>query len=328
MAPNALHATSGANPNTMDPVHPTHHSLGPGASTGAGASTGTGTGTGQLGVLLLRCADQPGLVAEVAGFIAGHGGNIVDAQQHTDIPTNRFFQRVTFEVEGMDVPPAGLAQAFAPIASRLGMAAELHLSGHRPRVAILASRQSHCVLDLLHRWQADELAMQPVAVVSNHSDLASTANWFNVDFHHLPITAGHRSDQEAQLQDLLAGLSVEVVVLARYMQVLSPQFCDRWANRCINIHHSFLPAFAGAQPYHQAHTRGVKVIGATAHYVTADLDDGPIIAQGVTDVSHRDTVSDFVRRGRELETTVLARAVSAHLEHRVLVDGQRTVVFA
>lgn len=282
----------------------------------------------RLAVLLLRCADQPGLVAEVAGFIAGHRGNIVDAQQHTDTTTNRFFQRVTFEVDGMDLAPDDLAAAFAPVASRLGMTAELHLGGRRQRVAMLASRQGHCVLDLLHRWQADELAMDPVAVVSNHTDVAAMAGWFDVNFHHLPITAGDRAAQESRLDDLLTDLSVEVVVLARYMQVLSPQFCARWANRCINIHHSFLPAFAGAQPYHQAHARGVKVIGATAHYVTADLDAGPIIAQGVTDVTHRDTVADFVRRGRELETTVLARAVSAHLEHRVLVDGDRTVVFA
>jgi formyltetrahydrofolate deformylase len=286
------------------------------------------TNAAGLGVLLLRCSDQPGLVAEVAGFIALHGGNIVDAQQHTDTATNGFFQRVTFELDGMDLEPAALAVAFAPVAARLGMSAELHLGGHRPRVAILASRQNHCVLDLLHRWQANDLAMDPVAVVSNHTDVADVASWFDVDFHHLPIANNDRRSQESSLEALLAGLEVEVVVLARYMQVLTPEFCARWANRCINIHHSFLPAFAGAQPYHQAHARGVKVIGATAHYVTADLDAGPIIAQGVTDVSHRDTVADFVRRGRELETTVLARAVAAHLEHRVLVDGDRTVVFA
>jgi len=280
------------------------------------------------GVLLLRCADQPGLVAAVAGFIAEHGGNIVDAQQHTDTGTNQFFQRVTFTLGRRDPKPTHLAAAFAPIASRLNMWWELHFSQHRPRVAIVASRQTHCVLDLLHRWQSGELAMDPVAVVSNHTDVAAIADWFSVGFHHLPITNGDRPAQESRVQALLADLSVDVVVLARYMQVLSPQFCSRWEHRCINIHHSFLPAFAGAQPYHQAYARGVKVIGATAHYVTARFDDGPIIAQKVTEVSHRDTVADFVRRGREVETTVLARAVSAHLEHRVVVDGDRTVVFA
>lgn len=286
------------------------------------------TDSSNVGVLLLRCADRPGLVAEVAGFIADHRGNIIDAQQHTDAATNLFFQRVTFQHGDMDIPPDELAAAFAPVASRLGMTAELHVGGRRPRVAVLASRQGHCVLDLLHRWQTSELTMDPVAVVSNHTDVTDMAGWFDVDFHHLPIVDGDRSVQESRLGALLDELSVELVVLARYMQVLSPQFCARWANRCINIHHSFLPAFAGPMPYHQAHTRGVKVIGATAHYVTADLDAGPIIAQGVTEVTHRDTVADFARKGRDLETAVLSRAVSAHLDHRVLVDGDRTVVFA
>lgn len=282
---------------------------------------------GRAGILLISCADRPGLVAEVAGHIAAAGGNIVDAEQHTDTATGRFFQRVAFEVPAGAGSAAGVAQGFAPVAERLAMQVQFRPVGRPTRVAVLASRQRHCVLDLLHRHQAGELPMTPVAVVSNHTDVADVAGWFDVPFHHLPIDEGHREHQEVQLEELLGSLDVELVVLARYMQVLSAAFCDRWAERCINIHHSFLPAFAGAQPYRQAHDRGVKVIGATAHYITAELDAGPIISQGVAAVTHRDTVEDFVRRGRELETTVLADAVAAHLDHRVLVDGSRTIVF-
>ena len=285
-----------------------------------------------MAVLLLQCADQPGLVADVAGFIAGHGGNIVDAEQHTDRATNRFFQRVAFDTTAMDLAPDELAGAFAPVAERTGMTVELHLDRRPARVAIMASRQRHCVLDLLHRWHTGELPMEPAAVIANHDDVADIAEWFGVPFFHLPSdgasTPAGREARQRQLDGLLDDLDVDLVVLARYMQILPPAWCERWRGRAINIHHSFLPAFAGAQPYHQAHARGVKVIGATAHYVTAELDAGPIIAQGVTGVTHRDSVDDFVRRGRELETTVLARAVAAHLEHRVLIDSDRTVVFS
>lgn len=303
------------------PPHHTDPKAGPPAATGSHANDH------DTGILLLRCVDQPGLVAEVAGFIAGHGGNITDADQHTERSTNRFFQRVEFETAGMDLAPGDIEAAFEPIATRLGITTEFHLRSRRTRVAILASRLDHCVLDLLHRWTTGELPMEPVAVISNHADVASVAGWFDIAFHHLAVTPDTRADQERRLQDLLDMLGVELVVLARYMQILSPGFCERWENRCINIHHSFLPAFAGAQPYHQAHARGVKVIGATAHYITAELDAGPIISQGVADVTHRHDVEDFVRKGRELETTVLARAVGAHLDWRVLVDGDRTVVF-
>lgn len=279
------------------------------------------------GVLLISCADRPGLVAEVASHLAGAGGNIIDAEQHTDIATGQFFQRVAFEVPPGHDGAVSVAEGFAPTAERLGMQVAFH-PAHRPtRVALLASRQRHCILDLLHRHQAGELPMEPVAVISNHTDVAEVAGWFGVPFHHLPIPDGDRDRQEHQLEELLASLDVELVVLARYMQILSAGFCDAWMSRCINIHHSFLPAFAGAQPYRQAHDRGVKLIGATAHYVTAELDAGPIISQGVAAVSHRDTVEDFVRRGRELETRVLADAVAAHLDHRVLIEGNRTVVF-
>jgi formyltetrahydrofolate deformylase len=294
-------------------------------ATRAGSS---GSPANPVAVLLLHCADQPGLVADVAGFIAGHGGNIVDAEQHTDQATNRFFQRVAFDTSAMDLAPGELAAAFAPVAERAGMTVELHLDGRPARVAIMASRQRHCVLDLLHRWHTGELPMEPAAVIANHDEVADIAGWFGVPFFHLPTAGPDRTAHQLELDELLGGLDVDLVVLARYMQVLPPAWCERWRGRAINIHHSFLPAFAGAQPYHQAHARGVKVIGATAHYVTAELDAGPIIAQGVTEVTHRDSVDDFVRRGRELETTVLARAVAAHLQHRVLIDGDRTVVFS
>ena len=282
----------------------------------------------RTGVLLLQCPDAPGIVAAVAGFIADHGGNIVDAQQHTDRSSNQFFQRLVIELDNLDVAAEDLATAFGPVADDLNMSVEFHESDRPLRVAILTSRQEHCLVDLLHRYRAGELPMEPVLVASNHPDAAELTSWFEVPFHHLPIGDAGRSIQEAQLEELLVAADTDLVVLARYMQVLSPEFCERWAGRCINIHHSFLPAFAGSDPYRQAHARGVKVIGATAHYVTAELDAGPIIAQGVGRVSHRDTVEDFVRRGRELEVAVLASAVAAHLEHRVIIAGDRTIVFS
>ena len=282
----------------------------------------------RTGVLLLRCPDAPGIVAAVAGFIAERGGNIVDAQQHTDRSSNQFFQRLVIELDDLDVAPEDLPSAFAPVAVALDMTGEFHRTDRPVRVAILASRQEHCLIDLLHRYRAGELPMDPVLVASNHPEAGELTSWFDVPFHHVPIGDEGRNAQEARLEELLVEADTELVVLARYMQVLSPGFCDRWAGRCINIHHSFLPAFAGSDPYRQAHARGVKVIGATAHYVTAELDAGPIIAQDVGRVTHRDTVEDFVRRGRELEVTVLASAVAAHLEHRIIVAGDRTIVFS
>ncbi|MGN6608998.1 MAG: formyltetrahydrofolate deformylase [Jatrophihabitans sp.] len=276
-------------------------------------------------VLLLTCADQPGLVHAVADFVLGIGGNIVHAEQHIDPEAGVFFQRVEFTCAHPDV--ATIEAAFAPTAARFGMHAQVNRSDERPRIAVLASTQPHCLADLLARTSSGELAADIVAVISNHPDHAALAAFHGVPYHHLPVTRDTREQQERQVLEVLASAQVDLVVLARYMQILTPQVLDAYPTRIINIHHSFLPAFVGARPYHQAQQRGVKLIGATAHYATADLDEGPIIAQDVTAVSHRDAVDDLVRKGRDLEVVVLARAVRAHVEHRTLVFGNKTVVF-
>jgi formyltetrahydrofolate deformylase len=264
-------------------------------------------------------------VHAVAEFVLSERGNIVHAEQHIDPEAGVFFQRVEFECADPDV--ARLEHAFAPTAQRFGMSVQVCRSDDRPRIAVLASRQPHCLTDLLTRASSGELAAEVVAVISNHPDHAALAQFHGLPYHHLPVTPETRADQEAGLAELLASYRVDLVVLARYMQVLGPQVLDAYPSRIINIHHSFLPAFVGARPYHQAQRRGVKLIGATAHYATADLDEGPIIAQDVAAVTHRDSVADLVRKGRDLETVVLARAVRAHIEHRTLVFGNKTVVF-
>ena len=279
------------------------------------------------GILLVSCPDQPGIVAAVAGFVAAHGGNVIDLQQHTDHTDAAFFQRVEFELDHFDLDRQEIAAAFTPVAERYSMRWSLRFSDERLRVGVLASREPHCLQDILNRWRTGELPVELAAVVSNHSDHAALADWFGVDHHHLPIVDGDKAAQEAEVARVLQGAGVDLVVLARYMQVLSPGFCAAWPEQIINIHHSFLPAFQGARPYHQAHERGVKLVGVTAHYATAELDDGPIIDQDVIRVSHRDDVDDLRRKGRDLEVTVLARAVRAHVSHRVLVYGRRTVVF-
>ena len=276
-------------------------------------------------VLLLSCPDQPGLVHAVAEFVLGLGGNIVHAEQHIDVESGVFFQRVEFDAPAVEVDSIG--PAFAPLARRFAMSVQVCRADDRPRIAVLASTQPHCLADLLARWRSGELPAEIVAVISNHPDHAALAAFHEVAYHHLPVTPQTRESQEAALLETLAGHDVELVVLARYMQVLGARVLDAYPARIVNIHHSFLPAFVGARPYHQAQRRGVKLIGATAHYATADLDEGPIIAQDVTPVSHRDAVEDLVRKGRDLETVVLARAVRAHVEHRTLVYGNKTIVF-
>jgi formyltetrahydrofolate deformylase len=276
--------------------------------------------------LLVSCPDQPGIIAATTAFVAAHGGNIVGLQQHTDHTDQAFFLRVEFELDGFDLPRDAILPMFAPVADRFGMDVTVGWSDHRPRIGLLASREPHCVHDLLHRWREGELGAEIPVLVSNHAHHADAAAWFGVEYHHLPVD-GDKAAQEQRVREVLRAHDVELVVLARYMQILSATFCDEWAGRIINIHHSFLPSFQGPRPYHQAHERGVKIIGVTAHYATEVLDDGPIIDQDVIRVSHRDDVDDLRRKGRDLETTVLARAVRAHVEHRVLVYGRRTVVF-
>ncbi len=278
-------------------------------------------------VLLLQCADRSGIVAAVGAFVADVGGNVVEADQHSDPSAGLFLQRVEFEVESS---VASLHEGFASIAQRFAMDWSLRDLASRPRIAVLVSRQGHCLADLLARSTLDELAGDIAVVASNHSTHSELVGRFDVPFHHLPVnhdTPDARDAQERALDALLRDMAVDVVVLARYMRVLPAWLVDGWPQQMINIHHSFLPSFAGARPYAQAHERGVKVIGATAHYVTPELDQGPIIAQQVLPVSHRDDPERLERRGRDLEAVVLAEALRLHLEHRVIVYGRRTAVF-
>lgn len=283
---------------------------------------------GHTATLLMHCRDQRGLVAGVSEFLARHGGNIVYLDQHVDTAEGVFFMRVEWELAGFGLAPEAIGPAFdEALGERFGIRWRLHLSEEWPRMAVFVSRLPHCLYDLLSRWQSGEWRVSIPVIVSNHEDLRPVAEQFGVPFHVFPVTAGNKAEQEARELDLLRELEVEFVVLARYMQVVTPTLIDAFPERIINIHHSFLPAFAGARPYHAAHARGVKIIGATSHYVTEDLDAGPIIEQDVTTISHRDSVEALVRKGRDLEKLVLARAVWAHLQRKTLVYRNRTVVF-
>lgn len=277
--------------------------------------------------LLVTCADRTGIIAAVTGFLGDHSGNIVAADQHVDPETGEFFMRLEVEHAGFGLDQPGFAKAFQPVADRLGLRWRLWWGERRRRVAVLVSKEGHCLFDLLYRWKSRELACDIAAVISNHPDHAGAAASMGVPYHHLPVTAATKASQEAQLAALLDELEVDLVVLARYMQILSPALVQQRPAGIINIHHSFLPAFPGPRPYHRAHERGVKIIGATSHYVTQQLDEGPIIAQQTESVGHRHLVSDLVRLGRDLERIVLARAVRLHLEDRILVAGNRTIVF-
>lgn len=280
---------------------------------------------------LLHGADQPGLVARVAGWIFERGGNILHADQHRDMEAGIFFQRIEWEPgqhpSGLKATDDSGATAFTSFAASLGMKARVLSSTHRTRLAIFVSKADHCFHDLILRWKSGDLAAEIVAVVGNHTDLAAAAAGYGLPFHHIPVTPDAKATAEARQLALLRETGAELVVLARYMQVLSQEFLDSFGAPVINIHHSFLPAFAGGRPYHQAHTRGVKLIGATAHYATRDLDEGPIIHQDVVRVTHRHEVDDLIRLGRDLERVVLAQAVRWHLAGRVLAYGNKTVVF-
>ncbi|MDB4982749.1 MAG: Formyltetrahydrofolate deformylase [Myxococcales bacterium] len=277
--------------------------------------------------LLVSCRDRTGLVAALSRFVFENGGNIIDADQHADLETGLFFMRLVWSVETFKLGRAEMEAALAALGTQFDLAWELTYSDVRRRVAVLASKTPHCLYDLLLSHQLGELGGDLCAVVSNHDELRPVAGHFGVRFEHVPVDATNRAAAESALQTLLDELAIDLVVLARYMQILSPAFVARWPGRIINIHHSFLPAFVGAKPYHQAQARGVKIIGATAHYVTAELDQGPIIEQDVCRVSHRDDVEALVQKGRELERQVLTRAVRAHLQRRVLVTSGKTIVF-
>lgn len=283
--------------------------------------------TSPTATLLISCPDQQGLVAKIANFIYANGGNVIHADQHRDEPSELFLSRIEWQLDGFNLQRDLIGPAFDSIAKPLRATWQLHFSDVVPRMAIWVSKQNHCLLDLLWRHQAGELTAEIPLIISNHKTLQPIAKQFNIDFHHIPITKDTKPEQEAKQLQLLKEHAIDVVVLAKYMQILSPGFIDQFPN-VINIHHSFLPAFVGANPYHRAYERGVKIIGATGHYVTSDLDAGPIIEQDVVHVSHRDQVSDLIRKGKDVERLVLARAVRLHLQNRVLVYGNRTVVFA
>jgi formyltetrahydrofolate deformylase len=279
-------------------------------------------------ILLVSCPDRRGIVAALAQVLHGHGANILDADQHTDPEAGQFFQRIRFDLEGMLTDRVSLERGIREVAERFAMRWQLAYAGQRKRVAIFVSRYEHCLLDLLWRHRAGELPCEIALIVSNHPDLRATAEQHGIRFDLFPITKQNKAEQEARELALLEAERIDLVVLARYMQILSSSFVDRMPARIINIHHSFLPAFQGGRPYHQASERGVKLIGATAHYATTDLDEGPIIEQDVARTTHRDSIDDLVRKGRDLERTVLARAVRWHLEDRILVYRNKTVVFA
>lgn len=279
-------------------------------------------------VLLINCPDTRGLVASVSGFLYEHGANILSTDEHRDDASGQFLMRVEWDLAGFGLDEPGFAQGFAAaVARRFGMRWRVEYSARPLRVAVFVSRHLHCLTDLLHRHKTGELPGEIRLVISNHDDAAAHAAFYGLPFHHIPVTQAGRAEAETQELALLAEHGVDLLVLARYMQVLSPGFVARFPGRIINVHHSFLPAFKGARPYHAAFERGVKLIGATAHYVTEILDDGPIIEQEVIRVSHRDQLDDLIQKGRDVERAVLSRAVRWHLEHRVLLYGDKTVVF-
>ena len=277
--------------------------------------------------LLIDCPDRKGLVAAIAEFLYSHGANILHADQHQDNDLGLFFMRVEWEMADFDLPPGRFEAEFEPLAARFQMDWKVRYSAHLPRVAVFVSRERHCLLDLLHRWQIGELRCEIPLIVGNHEDARPLAGFYGVPFHHIPVTRETREVAERRQLELLRENGVELVVLARYMQILSPQFVACYPNCIVNVHHSFLPAFSGAKPYHAAYQRGVKLIGATSHYVTAELDCGPIIEQDVTRISYRYELEDLKEKGRDLERVVLSRAVRWSLENRILVYGNKTVVF-
>lgn len=280
-------------------------------------------------ILLISCPDRRGLVAAVTEFIFRNHGNILTLDQHVDSEDGVFFMRVEFDLAGFAIAREAIAAAFQTVAEPLAIAFELHFSDDRPRLAIFVSKLGHCLYDMLARWQSGEWQVDIPLIISNHRDLEPVAGQFGIPFHHFEVTRDNKPQVEAAQHALIETVGgVDLIVLARYMQIVSADFIHRYPNRIINIHHSFLPAFIGAKPYHAAHGRGVKIIGATSHYVTAELDAGPILEQDVIRVTHRDSVDDMVRKGKDVEKLVLARAITAHLRRQVLIYNNRTVIFS
>ena len=277
--------------------------------------------------LLITCPDTKGIVAAIAQFLYEHNANILHADQHQDAENNLFLMRVEWDLSDFNVAVADFEQAFGPVAQRFDMAWQLKLSEQKTRMAIMVSQYDHCLVDLLHRHHSGELACDIPLIISNHRDTEKLAQFYGIDFHYLPMTKDTKAEVEAQQVALFDQYGVDLIVLARYMQILSPDFVARYPQKIINIHHSFLPAFIGARPYHRAFERGVKLIGATSHYVTEVLDEGPIIEQDLARISHRDQVEDLIQKGRDLERVVLSKAVRWHIEHRILLYANKTVIF-
>ena len=277
--------------------------------------------------LLITCPDARGIVAAIAEFLYQHNANILHADQHLDSENNLFLMRVEWDAAGFNLDETAFKQSFAAIAAKFSMVWQLKLSQHKTRVAIMVSQYDHCLADLLHRYKNGELHCEIPLIISNHRDTEALAKFYGVDFHHIEVSKDNKPQAEAAQFKLFEQYNIDLIVLARYMQILSPDFVARYPQRVINIHHSFLPAFVGAKPYHRAFERGVKLIGATAHYVTEVLDEGPIIEQDIDRISHRDQVEDLIQKGRDLERAVLAKAVRWHIENRILLYANKTVIF-
>ncbi|WP_421864244.1 formyltetrahydrofolate deformylase [Motiliproteus sp.] len=278
--------------------------------------------------LVISCPDRVGIVAMVSNFLSSHGGSITEASQHSDSSSGWFFMRYEISTRNLSYSLEELRESFSPIAQSFNMNWSLTDSSKPKRVALLASKQAHCLSDLLYRYHSNELDCEIPCVISNHDDLRSMVEWHDIPYHHVPVDKNDKEPAFRAMEQLIEEHQIDTIVLARYMQILPPALCEQYASRVINIHHSFLPSFVGARPYHQAHERGVKLIGATCHYVTEELDAGPIIDQDVIRITHNDSAEDMVRQGRDVEKTVLARGLRWHLEDRVLVHGNKTVVFA
>lgn len=278
-------------------------------------------------ILLVTCPDRKGIVSAISEFIASHNGNIIHADEHGDADTRLFLMRIEFDLAEFDIPPADFGSVFQPVAEKFSMKWRLAQSSYPPKMAVLVSKYDHCLVDLLYRHKSGELNCTIPLIISNHPDNQSTADFYGIPYFVVPAGKADKTESERKILTLLKEHNPDFIVLARYMQILSNQFVQQFPSRIINIHHSFLPAFIGAKPYHQAFARGVKLIGATSHYVTEVLDDGPIIEQDVARISHRDSVEDLIQKGRDLEKVVLSRAVRWHIENRILVYGNRTVVF-
>ena len=280
-------------------------------------------------ILLIHCPDQKGLVAAITDFLFTNRGNIIDIEQYVDRENRRFFMRVEWELEHFVIPEEKIGEFFDTLlGKKFKMEWQLHLSNRKPRVAIFVSKMSHCLYDILQRYKSGEWDVEIPVIISNHNNLKYLADNFEIDFRVFPISKENKTEQEAQEIALLQELEIDFIVLARYMQILSDHFVDTFTNQIINIHHSFLPAFKGAKPYHSAYSRGVKIIGATSHFVTSDLDEGPIIAQDVMQVSHKDSIKDLIRKGKDLEKVVLSQAIWLQIQHKILPYKNKTIIFA